>query len=166
MSSTSKTLPLALYHACNYVFLMVCLHILGPTYIVCVNMYLKHFSIPAKPSTPPGCNECYYKINCLFDLFHVELWTTWTGLVFVCVAVQYSSTIFSISFLKALNMAVGLQAGEEDVEEPQTQEQQAGQDPGHPRTAELSADGGPASEQKHSHADESEDGEECDGEGQ
>lgn len=63
-------------------------------------------------------------------------------------------------------MAVGLQAGEEDVEEPQTQEQQAGQDPGHPRTAELSADGGPASEQKHSHADESEDGEECDGEGQ
>lgn len=86
--------------------------------------------------------------------------------MFVCVAVQHSSTSFSISFLKALDVAVGLQAGEEDVEEPQTQEQQAGQESGHPRTPELSADGGSASEQEHSHADESEDGEECDGEGQ
>ncbi len=87
-------------------------------------------------------------------------------LKYVCVAVQYSSRTFSISFLKAGDVAVGLQAGEEDVEEPQTQEQQAGQEAGHPRAAKLSADGGSASEQEHSHADESEDGEECDGEGQ
>lgn len=46
--------------------------------------------------------------------------------VYVCVAVQYSSRTFSISFLKAVDVAVGLQAGEQDVEEPQTQEQQAG----------------------------------------
>lgn len=86
--------------------------------------------------------------------------------VYARVAVQYSSRAFSISFLKAVDVAVGLQAGEKDVEEPQTQEQQAGQEAGHLRAAELSADGGPASEQEHSHADESEDGEECDGEGQ
>ena len=75
---------------------------------------------------------------------------------------QLSST----PVLKAGDVAVGLQAGEEDVEEPQAQEQQGGEDAGDPRAAELSADGGPASEQQHGHADESEDGEECDGEGQ
>lgn len=88
---------------------------------------------------------------------------------YLCVlygAVQYSSTMFSISFLEALNVAVGLQAGEKDVEEPQTQKKQAGQESGHPWTAELSANGRPASEQEHSHADESKDGEECNGEGQ
>lgn len=69
-------------------------------------------------------------------------------------------------FLKAVDVAVSLQAGEEDVEEPQTQEQQAGQEAGHLGAAELSADGGPASEEEHGHADESEDGEESDGEGQ
>lgn len=84
----------------------------------------------------------------------------------MCVAVQYSFGAFFIPFLKATDVAVGLKAGEEDVEEPQTQEQQAGQEAGPPRAAELSADGGPASEQEHSHADESEDGEERDWESQ
>lgn len=86
--------------------------------------------------------------------------------VYVCVAVQYSFRTFPISFLKAADVAVGLQAGEEDVEEPQAQEQQAGGDAGPPRPPELSPDRGPASEQQHAHADESEDGEESDGEGQ
>lgn len=63
-------------------------------------------------------------------------------------------------------MAVGLQAGEEDVEEPQAQEEKGGQESGQSRTAELTANGGSASEQENGHADESEDGEECDGEGQ
>lgn len=74
--------------------------------------------------------------------------------------------LFPYSVLKALDVAVGLQAGEENVEEPQTQEQQGGQESGHPGTAEFPADGGPASEQEHGHADESEDGEERDREGQ
>lgn len=86
--------------------------------------------------------------------------------VCVYVVVQYSSRTFSISFLKAIDVAVGLQAGEKDVEEPQTQEQQAGQEAGHLRAAELSADRWPTSEQEHSHADESEDGKKCDREGQ
>lgn len=84
----------------------------------------------------------------------------------VCDAVQYSSRTFSFSFLKAADVAVGLQAGEEDVEEPQTQEQQGGHQAGPLWAAQLSADGGPASEEENAHADESEDGEECDGEGQ
>lgn len=63
-------------------------------------------------------------------------------------------------------MAVGLQTGEENVEEPQTQEQQGSHEPWHPGAAKLPADGGPASEEEHSHADESKDGEECDREGQ
>ena len=84
----------------------------------------------------------------------------------MCVAVQYSSGTFIIFFLKALDVAVGLQAGEEDVEEPQAEEQHASQEARQPRASELSTNGGPASEQEHSHADESEDGEQCDGEGQ
>lgn len=63
-------------------------------------------------------------------------------------------------------MAVGLQAGEEDVEEPQTQEERSGHQAGHPGTAELSANGRPSPEQKHPHAEESENGEEGDGESQ
>lgn len=66
---------------------------------------------------------------------------------FVCAAVQNSSGTFFISSLKAVDVTVGLQAGEEDVEEPQTQEQEGGQEAGPLRAAELSADGGPASEQ-------------------
>lgn len=68
--------------------------------------------------------------------------------------------------LKALNVAVGLQAGEEDVEEPQSQEEQAGQEARHLGTAQLSTNRGPASEQEHAHRDESKDGEEGDREGQ
>lgn len=78
----------------------------------------------------------------------------------------FFSRTFSISCLKAVDVAVGLQAGEKDVEEPQTQEQQTGQEAGHPGAAELSANGGPASEQEHGHADESKNGEEGDGERQ
>lgn len=63
-------------------------------------------------------------------------------------------------------MAVRLQAGEQDVEEPETEEQQAGQEAGHSGAAQLPADGGPAPEEQHRHADESKDGEESDGERQ
>lgn len=70
------------------------------------------------------------------------------------------------SSLKATDVAVRLQAGEEDVEEPEAEEQQAGQEAGDPGATELPADGGPAPEHEHGHADESEDGEEGDGKGQ
>lgn len=63
-------------------------------------------------------------------------------------------------------MAVRFQAGEEDVEEPQAEEEQGGQQSGHPGTTQLSTNGRPASEQKNSHGDEREDGEKRDWEGQ
>lgn len=84
----------------------------------------------------------------------------------MCVAVQCCCVNFSRFSLKASDVAVGFQAGEEDVEEPQAQEQQAGDQARPPRAAELAADGRPAPEHQHAHADESENGEERDGEGQ
>lgn len=68
--------------------------------------------------------------------------------------------------LKALYVAVGLQAGEEDVEEPEAEEEEAGDDACCPRPAQLPPDRGPPAEQQHAHADEGEAGEEGDGEGQ
>lgn len=63
-------------------------------------------------------------------------------------------------------MTVGLQRGEEDVEEPQADEQHGGQDLGSPRPAQLAADLRPPPVHQRGHADEGKDGEERDGEGQ
>lgn len=68
--------------------------------------------------------------------------------------------------LEALDVTVGLQRGEEDVEEPQADEQHGGQDLGSPRPSQLSSDLWPPSVHQRGHADEGEDGEERDGEGQ
>lgn len=66
ISVPSKTLPLALYHACNCacflwsVYTCLGLHIVCACVCVCVNMCLTYLSIPAsKTRTPPICNECY-----------------------------------------------------------------------------------------------------------
>ncbi len=63
-------------------------------------------------------------------------------------------------------MAVGLKAGEEDVEEPQTQKEERSEHARDPRAAQLSADRRPAPEQQHRHADEGKNSVEGDGEGQ
>lgn len=63
-------------------------------------------------------------------------------------------------------MTVGLQRGEEDVEEPQADEQHGGQDLGSPRAAQLAADLWPPPVHQRGHADEGKDGEERDGKSQ
>lgn len=94
------------------------------------------------------------------DLF--QLWVVSThSYVTLCGSISQLSP-----GLKALDVAVRLQAGEEDVEKPQAEEEQGGQQSGHPGTTQLSTNGWSTSEQKNSHGDESKDGEKCDGEGQ
>lgn len=68
--------------------------------------------------------------------------------------------------LEALDVTVGLQRWEEDVEEPQADEQHGGQDLWCPGPAQLSAD--LWSPPVHQRADtyKGKDGKECDGEGQ
>lgn len=68
--------------------------------------------------------------------------------------------------LEAPDMAVCLEAGEENVKEPETQEESGGGQLGSPRTAQLATDVWPAPVQQHCDAHEGEDGEECDREGQ
>lgn len=63
-------------------------------------------------------------------------------------------------------MAVSLQAGEEDVEEPEAQEERGGGELGAARAAQLAADVRPAPVQQHGDPHEGEDGEERDGESQ
>lgn len=67
---------------------------------------------------------------------------------------------------ETLDVTVSLQAGEEDVQEPQTQKEKHSEDTRDPRAAELSSDRRSAPEQQHPHADEGKDSEERDGEGQ
>lgn len=68
--------------------------------------------------------------------------------------------------LKGLNVAVGLQRGEEDIHQPQAEEQTSGQHLGDLRSTELPSNLRPAPVDEDSNADEGKDGEECDGEGQ
>lgn len=63
-------------------------------------------------------------------------------------------------------MAVGLQWGEEDVEEPQADEQHGGQDLCSPGPTQLSTDLWSPSVHQHGDGDKGKDGEERDGEGQ
>ena len=76
-----------------------------------------------------------------------------------------TSSCFLLPALEALDVAVGFQAGEEDVEEPEREEEEAGDQARGTRPPELAPNGGPPAEQQHTHCEESEDGEECDGEG-
>lgn len=68
--------------------------------------------------------------------------------------------------LEALDVAVGLQAGEENVKKPQTKEQQCGKEAWDSRTSQLTADGRPSPKEQNGHADEGKDSEEGDREGQ
>ena len=68
--------------------------------------------------------------------------------------------------LEAPDVAVSLQAGEEDVEEPEAQEERGGGELGAARAAQLAADVRPAPVQQHGDPHEGEDGEERDGESQ
>lgn len=72
----------------------------------------------------------------------------------------------SLGALEAPDVAVRLEAGEEDVEEPEAEEERGGGDLGAARAAQLAADVRPAPVEQHGDAHEGEDGEERDGEGQ
>lgn len=67
---------------------------------------------------------------------------------------------------EALYMAVGFQAREEDVEEPEAKEEERGEQLGGPWASQFAANRRPPTEHQHPHVDEGEDGEERDGEGQ
>lgn len=63
-------------------------------------------------------------------------------------------------------MTVGLQAGEEDVKEPQAEEEKGGDDAMATGAAQFPTDVRPPPVQQHTHSQEGKDGEECDREGQ
>lgn len=67
---------------------------------------------------------------------------------------------------ESLYMAIGLQAGEEDVQEPESEEEQRGEDLGNLWTSEFASYGWPPAQHQHSHAKERKNSEECDREGQ
>lgn len=68
--------------------------------------------------------------------------------------------------LEALDVAVCLQRGEQNVEEPKADEKHGGQHFSSPRTPQLAVDVGSAAVHEHCHTDEGEDCEEGDGERQ
>ena len=63
-------------------------------------------------------------------------------------------------------MAIGLQAGEEDVEEPESKQKQCGDDFRDSRASQFATNGRPPAYHQNSHSEEGKNGEECDGEGQ
>lgn len=67
---------------------------------------------------------------------------------------------------EAFDVAVRLQAGEGDVEEPQANEQHGREDPDDFGPTQFSAHRGAAPQHEHAHADEGADGEDCNREGQ
>lgn len=63
---------------------------------------------------------------------------------------------------EALYMTVSLQTGEENVEKPETEEEECGEDAVSPWATQLSADVRPAPVQQDTHCQEGKDGEESD----
>lgn len=86
----------------------------------------------------------------------------------LCLASSFMFTFPATSpiILEALDVTVGLQWWEEDVEEPQADEQHGGQDFWCPGPAQLSADLWPPSVHQRGNTYKGKDGKECDGEGQ
>lgn len=86
----------------------------------------------------------------------------------LCLASSFMCTFPSTSLiiLEALNVTVGLQWGEEDVEEPQADEQHGGQNFWCPGPAQLSTDLWPPSVHQCGNTYKGKDGKECDGERQ
>lgn len=78
-----------------------------------------------------------------------------------------SPSLPSVWLSEARHVAVGLQRSQQDVEEPQGEEEQSGEQLGGPRPPELSSrDRGPAAVQQREHGAECQHGEERDREGQ
>lgn len=75
---------------------------------------------------------------------------------------QISAAQGAAGTLEALYVAVGLQRGEDDVQQPQAEEEARGQYLGQPGATKLASDLGPPAVNEDSDADEGEDGEECD----
>lgn len=72
-----------------------------------------------------------------------------------------------LRFSEARHVAVGLQRSQQDVDEPQGEEEQSGEQLGGPRPPELSSrDRGPTAVQQREHTAQCQHGEECDGESQ
>lgn len=84
--------------------------------------------------------------------------------MFSCFVPPFSST--SPIILEALDVAVGFQWGEEDVEEPQANEQHGGKGLRSPGPTQLSTNVWPPSVHQHGDTDKGKDGEECDRESQ
>lgn len=86
----------------------------------------------------------------------------------LCLASSFMCTFPSTSpiILEALDVTVGLQWGEEDVEEPQADEQHGGQNFWCPGPAQLSTDLWPPSVHQCGNTYKGKDGKECDGERQ
>lgn len=84
----------------------------------------------------------------------------------MCVCDPAVTSLPCCALLEALYMAVGLQAGEEDVKEPESEEEQRSEDFGDSRATQFAAYRRPPAYHQHSHSEECENGEECDGEGQ
>jgi len=72
----------------------------------------------------------------------------------------------SLRRLKPLDVAIGLQGGKEDVQQPQADKEQRRGQFATPGTAQLSPEVGPPTVEENADADEGEDGEEGDREGQ
>lgn len=89
----------------------------------------------------------------------------WTSVCwYECVCVWFHAHVCVC--LEALNVAVSLEWGEQDVDQPQADKEHGCEHFGSPRASQLSTDVGSAPVHERSHADEGEDGEECDWEGQ
>lgn len=84
--------------------------------------------------------------------------------MFSCFVPPFSST--SPIILEALDVAVGFQWGEEDVEEPQANEQHGGKGLRSPGPTQLSTNVWSPSVHQHGDTDKGKDGEECDRESQ
>lgn len=136
-------------------------------YNLYLNIYLKFVLIIAsKGRTPLGCSPPYQAEE-PYTCFMLNRGLCWLSVNYVCVCC--CAIIFqdlSPFPLKAANVTIGLQAGKQDVEKPQAQEQQGGQEAGYSWTTKLPANGRPTSEHEHGHRDKCEDSEECDRESQ
>lgn len=113
-------------------------------------------------------------IHLSFDLLQTGRdWTDqWDSLKFqnlphgfycLTVSLPHHSLPFINNTLKTLDVAVGLQWGEENVEEPQADEQHGGQDLRSPGPTQLSTDLWSPSVHQSSNTDKGKYGEECDG---
>lgn len=128
-----------------------------------------------------GCDVqiCMWKSVCVYMFY--EPWqqlssddrfasycnsTVQVNVLVMCVCECAVITLPSCVLSEALYMAVGLQAREEDVEEPESKEKQWREDFREPWASQFTAYGRSPAQHQHSHSKEGKNGEERDGEGQ